>query len=697
MTIMSSPAADNSPAMANPNCFPFPSHFILSILITLTLIPYAPALNFNLTAFSPNSKDINYTGDAFASQNVIQLTKNQADGSLKISAGRATYQHLVRLWDSATGVTANFTTHFEFIIKTFNNRLYGEGMTFFLSRPVPDLPPNSTEGYLGLLDPATEGNSSNQIVAVEFDTFMNEWDSEWDHVGIDVNSIRSVVTSPWRGTGGLKSRRKGDAWIDYRAGRVSVFLSYDGQKNETSTIYYDMDLKTLLPEWVMVGFSASTGESTEIHNVISWEFNISDLAPPVGKRNGGSIKIGLLVLVVFVGVLGVLGLLCWVLYRKWWREDLCGEDIDVEINECLASGPRRFSYKELCAATKGFSDKLGQGGFGGVYYGLLPGTKYPVAVKRVARGSQQGKKEYISEITVISRLRHRNLVPLLGWCHERGELLLVYEHMSNGSLDRHLFDINYSAMEWGIRFKISFELASALLYLHEESDQRVVHRDVKSSNVMLDANFNAKLGDFGLARLMEHGQVDSATTVIAGTMGYLAPECIMSGKANAVSDVFSFGAVALEIACGKRPVFDEDKQRVRLVDWVWDLYGSGRLLESMDDRLNGFYKEEEAKALLFIGLWCSHPDPDIRPSMGQVIRCLRFEAPLPNLPSTFPKPMFAPLMEIVLCENAFSTNTHHTSATSVGSNSTWTRTTISSSTTSHSDKAFLHNYKSNVF
>jgi serine/threonine protein kinase len=178
---------------------------------------------------------------------------------------------------------------------------------------------------------------------------------------------------------------------------------------------------------------------------------------------------------------------------------------------------------------------------------LLSESNTDVAVKRVSKGSKQGKKEYIAEVRIISCLRHRNLVQLIGWCHEKGEFLLVYEYMPNGSLDTHLFG-GKTMLTWGVRYKVALGLAYSLLYLHEEWEQRVVHRDIKSSNVMLDANFNAKLGYFGLARLVDH-ELGSQATVLAGTMGYLAPECVTIGKANKESDVYSFGVVSLEIAC----------------------------------------------------------------------------------------------------------------------------------------------------
>ncbi|GAB2231562.1 hypothetical protein Droror1_Dr00010570 [Drosera rotundifolia] len=192
----------------------------------------------------------------------------------------------------------------------------------------------------------------------------------------------------------------------------------------------------------------------------------------------------------------------WFRYRRARSSDRV-RDIELDKDFETGRGPRRFTYMQLIQATNTFAEskKLGEGGFGGVYKGMLTNPDTDIAVKRVSKGSKQGEKEYVSEVKIISKLRHRNLVQLLGWCHERGDLLLVYEFMANGSLDAHLFG-SRPPLPWPVRHKIALGLASALLYLHEEGEQCVVHRDIKSSNIMLDLNFNPKLGDFGLARLV---------------------------------------------------------------------------------------------------------------------------------------------------------------------------------------------------
>ncbi|KAJ0600851.1 putative protein kinase RLK-Pelle-L-LEC family [Helianthus annuus] len=277
-------------------------------------------------------------------------------------------------------------------------------------------------------------------------------------------------------------------------------------------------------------------------------------------------------------------------------------------------------------------------------YVVIKDSSTNVAVKRVSKGSKQRIKEYASEVKIISRLRHRNLVQLIGWCHEKRELLLVYEYMENRSLDSHLFE-EKSVLTWGTRFKIAQGLASALLYLHEEWEQCVLHRDIKSSNVMLDSNFNAKLGDFGLAKLVDH-EKGSQTTMLAGTMGYMAPECVVTGRASKESDVYSFGVVALEIACGRQCMkFKAEENKQRLLEWVWELYGNYTILDAADPRLELDFKVEEIKCLMTTGLWCVHPDPELHPSMRQVIQVLNFETSLPIPPSKMPRaPYLIPLI-----------------------------------------------------
>ncbi|XP_042486335.1 L-type lectin-domain containing receptor kinase IV.1-like [Macadamia integrifolia] len=304
----------------------------------------------------------------------------------------------------------------------------------------------------------------------------------------------------------------------------------------------------------------------------------------------------------------------------------------------LEYGPHRFKYKDLYIATKGFYDKklLGIGGFGKVYKGVLPTLKVEVAVKRVSHDSTQGVKEFIAEIISIGKLQHRNVVTLLGYCRSKGELLLLYDFMPNGSLDKFLFDhqstTNKTTLSWNQRFQIIKNMASALLYLHEEWEQVVVHRDIKSSNVMLDGELNGRLGDFGLAKLYDHGG-DPKTTHVVGTFGYLAPEFARTGKANPSVDVFAFGVLLLEVACGRRPIEAQASEEcLELVEWVISSWNRGVILETVDPKLGSKYEVEEMELVLKLGLLCSQSDATARPSMREVIRYLKGEFPPPELP-----------------------------------------------------------------
>ncbi|MFQ6657660.1 hypothetical protein Gotur_027243 [Gossypium turneri] len=364
------------------------------------------------------------------------------------------------------------------------------------------------------------------------------------------------------------------------------------------------------------------------------------------RKDMGGLVVGLIV--GACALIFGLGLFLWFFSRTKRHKDDVNIDNHDHISDVFFSGgkfrygmaPRKFSLVELAKVTNNFKgEKLGEGGFGAVYRGHLGDLDTDVAVKRISKASKQGIKEYASEVKIISRLRHKNLVKLIGWCHEKRKLLLVYEFMANGSLDSHLFK-GKSLLNWEVRYKIVQDLASALLYLHEEGDHCVLHRDIKTSNIMLSSNFNAKLGDFGLARLVDHAK-GSQTTRLAGTMGYMAPECVSSGKVSKESDVYSFGIVALEIACGRRSIEPEyEESKASLVAWVWDSYGNQRLLDVADQKLCMVFDDKQIECLLIVGLWCVHPDPSSRPSIRQAIQVLNFEAPLPELPGSRPIPTY---------------------------------------------------------
>ncbi|KAI3961295.1 hypothetical protein MKX01_007009 [Papaver californicum] len=631
--------------------------FFQIIAILLVLPSLTNSVSFNFPNFAANDPRINFQGDSIRNGSLIEVTRNNASLYINLtgSVGRAIYSEAIQLWNATTGWQTDFDTHFSFIIDGHNQTYAADALSFFLAPFGSILPPDSWGHGLGLLnrDIAQKDLATNQIVAVEFDSYENLWDPSSDHVGINVNSVVSVATKPLA-NGTIRDGRKANAWVGYNSTtkNLSVLLTYADNPvfNGDSTLFYIIDLRKVLPERITVGFAAATGIYSEIHQVLSWQFNSTLELIGKGQTNGKGKGNKTRLVVGFGVVLGVLGCGLGFALFIWWKKrqsrnfqdhDAANSDESMDDAFEKGTGPKRFSYSELVYATNNFDErrKLGQGGFGGVYKGVLSDLSLNVAVKRVSQGSQQGKKEYQSEVKIISQLRHRNLVQLIGWCHERNELLLVYEFMPNGSLDKHLFGAE-NVLSWDVRYRIAVGLASAVLYLHEEWEQCVVHRDIKSSNVMLDSNFNAKLGDFGLARLVDHG-LSSQTTVLAGTLGYLAPECIFTGKSNKESDVYSFGIVVLEIACGRKPV--EATRGLSLVEWVWGLYGRGKIVEAADVKLKMEFNELEMEHLMVVGLWCAHPDSKLRPSATQVINVLKFESALPMLPLELPTPVYLPI------------------------------------------------------
>ncbi|KAG6652110.1 hypothetical protein CIPAW_06G160400, partial [Carya illinoinensis] len=556
----------------------------------------------------------------------------------------------MHLWDNASTTLADFTTHFSFVIAATppNKTAYADGLAFFLA-PVDSQIPDSnySGGTLGLTSIALALNSTkNDFVAVEFDIFRNVWDPQGEHVGIDIKSMESVANASWWRNISISEGIKNEAWISYNSTSYNLSVGYTGLENNVTVwqfLSFNVDLRKHLPEKVTFGFSAATGSFTAVHTICSWDFS-SSLEIDDTKTNK---KLGLDVGLGAGGLFLVAGL-ALVLLVLWKRSRRDKED-DRAFAEYMGgefqkgTGSKSFSFRELARATNNFrdDDKLGQGGFGSVYKGFLRDSNIFVAIKRVSKGSMQGMKEYAAEVKIISRLRHRNLMQLIGWCHERRELLLVYEFMPNGSLDSHLFK-DERLLIWEARYKIAQGLASSLLYLHEGWEQCVVHRDIKSSNIMLDSNFNAKLGDFGLARLVDHAK-GSQTTVLAGTFGYMAPECVTTYKASKESDVYSFGIVTLEIATGRKPINPKaPEDQVVLVEWVWELYGKGEVLGVVDPRLGGDFDGEQMERLIIVGMWCAHPNRNLRPSIKKVIDVFNFEAPLPILLSSIPGPPYLP-------------------------------------------------------
>ncbi|KAK3428394.1 hypothetical protein EUGRSUZ_F04430 [Eucalyptus grandis] len=329
-----------------------------------------------------------------------------------------------------------------------------------------------------------------------------------------------------------------------------------------------------------------------------------------------------------VGVVGFMAVL--LVFYVVWRRRMARM---IEDQEFLGTDarPYTFSYAELKAATDDFNpnNKLGEGGFGPVFKGTLDDGR-EIAVKQLSVSSHQGKDQFMTEIATISAVQHRNLVKLYGCCINADNRILVYEYLANKSLDQAIFGQRSLNLDWATRYDICIGVARGLAYLHEESRLRIVHRDVKASNILLDSNLTPKISDFGLAKLYDDDKTHISTCV-AGTFGYLAPEYAMHGHLTEKADVFAFGVVALEAVSG-RPNSDLslEEEKVYLLGWAWKLQETSCISELVDSRLSEF-NEEEAKRMVAIALLCAQASPALRPPMSRVVAMLSGDIEVPTV------------------------------------------------------------------
>uniref|UniRef100_A0A0D9VFQ2 non-specific serine/threonine protein kinase n=1 Tax=Leersia perrieri TaxID=77586 RepID=A0A0D9VFQ2_9ORYZ len=602
----------------------------------------------------------------------VALTTPSRDG---VGAGRALFSDPVRLLlphdaasasspRSAAATPASFSTRFTFRITP--SPTYGDGLAFLLTSSRTFL--GASNGFLGLF-PSSSASDEGELrdvstVAVEIDTHLDSalHDLDGNHVALDAGSIFSVASA--QPSVDLKARVPITAWVEYRAPRrrLNVWLSYSpSRRPEKPDLSVDVDLSGLLHTYMYAGFSASNGNGAALHVVERWTFRTfgfpnssysppptksiapptksiapmlsnSQSPPPHKHRRHVFYKVlgGVLGGVVLLGLV-VAGSVVW-LTRSMRRKSPAVTSEDMP--------EATLSMEVARAATNGFDsgNVIGIGGSGAtVYEGVLPsGSK--VAVKRFqAIGSCT--KAFDSELkAMLNCPHHPNLVPLAGWCRSKDELVLVYEFMPNGNLDSALHTLGGATLPWEARFRAVYGVASALAYLHDECEHRILHRDIKSSNVMLDAEFNARLGDFGLARTVSHGGLP-LTTQPAGTLGYLAPEYVHTGVATERSDVYSFGVLALEVATGRRPA----ERGVSVVNWVWTLWGHRRLVDAADRRLQGRFVADEMRRVLLVGLCCVHPDCRKRPAMRRAVSMLDGTAPLILVPDKMPPVLLQPV------------------------------------------------------
>jgi serine/threonine protein kinase len=616
------------------------------------------SLVFTFSDFAASDDQFVYNGFAGVNLTLDGNALVTPDGLLEltndtVNLGHAFYPTPLSFNQQLNGTVQSFSVSFVFAILSVHADISADGMAFFVA-PTKNLS-NTWAQYIGLLNSGNDGNTSNHMFAVELDTTQNDEfkDIDNNHVGININSLTSLQahhTGYYEDSSGsfnnltLISGKAMQVWADYdgETTQIEVKLAPVGAAKPVrpllSAVY---NLSLILKDKSYIGFSATTGAISTRHCVLGWSFAMNGPAPAIdisklpklprlGPKPRSKVLEITLPIATGLFVLAVGLVIVLLVYRRLRYKEV-KEDWEVEF------GPHRFSFKDLFHATGGFRKKnlLGVGGFGKVYKGVLPKSKVEVAVKRVSHESRQGMKEFIAEVVSIGRLRHRNIVPLLGYCRREGELLLVYDYMSNSSLSKYLYsEGGQPTLSWAQRFHIIKGVAFGLFYLHEKWEKVVIHRDIKPSNILLDSEMNGRIGDFGLSRLYDHG-TDPQTTHMVGTMGYLAPELVRSGKASPSTDVFAFGILLLEITCAQRPV-KQNAQGAQhtLMDWVLEHWHNGLLTETVDPRLRNDYNFIEACLVLNLGLLCSHPFISARPTIRQVMQYLEGDTPIPELTST---------------------------------------------------------------
>lgn len=555
--------------------------------------------------------------------------------------------------------------------------------TFLFASPA-SARPASRLSFLLLPDPlaaaaAAEGSPTNRSLPppleVTFDAPKNR---------VYASSAGDRVAANSTGAVDLRNGNEVASWVlyDARRARLEVFLGHASLRPPAPALVVpnSTGLAARFAEFMFVGFQVSISSSDNNNGtssssvdgggfaIHSWSFqtsglpaanlasrpshNVSDssvrrgpapasegLASPAsdGRRRRLALGLGIPLPVLFLGAVVVFAAMS--LKKRRSRSRAAGFNDGARAK--AAGQPREFTYQDLFSATKGFDPSLvvGSGGFGTVYRAVCPRSGVTYAVKR-SKQSRESRSEFTAELTIIADLKHPNLVQLRGWCAEKDELLLVYEFMSNGSLDMALHPVSDSGvhrcpiptLSWARRYNVAVGIASAVAYLHEEHEQQVIHRDIKCSNILLDSQFNPRLGDFGLARLKDPNN-SPRSTLAAGTVGYLAPEYLQMGRATEKSDVYSYGVVLLEICTRRRPIEREapgSMNMLNVVDWVWNLHSKGKLLDAVDSTLDGEYDTEQMMRLLLLGLSCVNPFSEERPVMRTVLDILEGRSePLP--------------------------------------------------------------------
>ncbi|KAK7312943.1 hypothetical protein VNO77_37212 [Canavalia gladiata] len=431
--------------------------------------------------------------------------------------------------------------------------------------------------------------------------------------------------------------------------RGDKFLKYDGMKlPDTSSSWYDKTIDLQECEKLCLGNCSCTAYAQlnitgKGSGCLHWFNDINDMrtlsnggqdfylrmttGQGTNKKKLAAIVIGCTILIIGITIFGLILCIRRNKFKQsetnYWKDQNKKNDIDLPI----------FDFLTISNATNHFSqsNKLGQGGFGPVYKGILPDGQ-EIAVKRLSKTSGQGLDEFKNEVMLIAKLQHRNLVKLLGCSIQQEEKLLIYEYMPNRSLDYFIFDsTRRELLGWAKRFEIIGGISRGLLYLHQDSRLKIIHRDLKTSNVLLDNHMNAKISDFGLARTFGIDQDEANTNRVMGTYGYMPPEYAVHGSFSVKSDVFSFGVIVLEMISGrKNRGFCDPHHHLNLLGHAWRLWNEKRAMELMDDLVDDSAAPSEIVRYIHIGLLCVQQRPEDRPNMSSIVLMLNGEKLLPE-------------------------------------------------------------------
>lgn len=643
-------------------------YFLLALLFSSNLGsswdvrgPIGPLINVtkhisfqDFSSSSPRLKqDVTLLGSAIVSdeKTSIQIPDPEREGDdLKHLAGRAIYSSPIRFYDPRTQTPASFETTFSFQFEVKSNSsnetsdlgksVGGSGLTFII---IPDEFTVGRAGpWLGMLNDLCDDDY--KTVAIEFDTRQNPefGDPNDNHLGINLGSIVSTAAI-----------NASDAGVQLNDGSIHrVWISYDGQKRfmeirlapdglgyPSKSVYSGLlDLSPYLNEYMFVGFSAATGNHTQIHNILSWNFtSISQASLRIPSTETCQNKIMLQnsteseiehrktpsSFFIFLAVVILLVIVLMNLYiSSYKRDDDSMETITLPEKKQRPWPPnkaRRFTIAEISIATRNFSELqiLGSDAKSITYKAtILNGCN--VVVKRFltqffnTHGFE--KRQFHKEIKAISRIRHPNLVPIRGWCYDNQETIVVYDFIPNGSLDKWLFGVG--VLPWTRRFKVVKDLADSLAYLHSK---QLAHKNVKSSSVFLDVSFRAVVGDFGF---------------VLTSAGSTRFESMVSQTA----DVFEFGVVVLEIIAGRSRKSNPGERD--LLDLAWAMHEVQQKETLVDRRMGAVVNLEQAIRAVDIGLLCTLNENKGRPTMEEVVEFLNLEKPIPELPSGRPVCLF---------------------------------------------------------